>query len=419
MIQFSYLYREMETGVRLFKWASLKMTLFLGVVLALTQCKPDTGKNTADELVEIDVTKNYPRKEFYLQDIAHVEYIPLETNNNTLMRFREDAVVHVSDDYIIAQNYNEGDIFVFDGQGKSKFSFNHKGQGPSEYNVLWNMAFDEKAKEIFVSDLSNPKIHVYDVEGKYKRTLAVSSDLHDFNLYNFDDETLLVYDKTGVFGQGIDDRGYVNKPYLRMSKNDGSIVDSLNIQLPVRLSNAAVWQVGQDGGELQISAMSISIINNRSYGKNFLIADWSADTIYRLTLQNELQPMIVRKPPMQNTDPKIIISNTLITDRFILLGIHAMDYDAIKKGNDISQKQLMYDFTTGETNAYRLKNKDITSSADIMFYSAMTPENTGITIYNTGSLLELDEKGEIRGELKEVLKSLDYEDNPVLMKVKF
>ena len=426
-MQLNYLDREMKTGNRFKKWASLKMAVIFIITLLLLQCKSGSSKQAvgelteklAEELAEIDVTKNYPKKEFYLQDIANVEYIPLETNNNTLMRFRQDAIVHVSDDYIIVQNYNESDIFVFDGQGKSKFSFNHRGQGPSEYNVLWDVAFDEKTKEIFVSDLYNPRIHVYDEEGKYKRTLAVSSDLHDIKLYNFDDETLLVYDETGVFGQGVDDRSYVNKPYLFMSKKDGSIVDSLNIHLPVRLSNAAVLRGEQDGVNLMYS-VSIPIINNLSYGKNYLIADWSADTIYRLTPQKELQPMIVRKPPLQSTNPKILLSNSLVADKFILLGVHVKDDEVLISGRDISQKQLMYNFKTGEINEYKLKNKDISSSTDdVTIYGAITPENTGITMYETGFLFDLDEKGELSGDLKEVLKSLDAEDNPVLVKIKF
>ena len=404
----------METGVRLFKWASLKTTLFLGVVLALTQCKPDTGKNTADELVEIDVTKNYPRKEFYLQDIANVEYIPFETNDNALMG-RSMRVSYVSEYYIIASNYLEGDIFVYDGKGKWKYTFNHIGQGPNEYNRTNSIAFDEKAKEIFVSEWYSviPKILVFAENGEYKRTLPCPPNFWP-NLYNFDDETLFVYDEYGIFAMD----GYSNKPYHFMSKKDGSITDSLNIHLPVRLSNASVWNVEENGQTIPYSR-SYRISYNRSYGKNFLIADWSADTIYRLTPQKELQPMILRTPPMQSTDPKILLSNFLVTDKFILLGVHGMDYDAIRNGNEISQKQLMYDFSTGETNVYRLKNKDITTSTNVMIYDAITPENTGITMYNTGFLFELDGKGELSGDLKEVLKSLDNEDNPVLVKIKF
>ena len=128
MVQYSNLDRGMETGNRFKKWVGLKMTMIFIAVLVLLQCKSGTGKYGAGELAEIDVTQDYPRKEFFLQDIAKVEYIPFETNNNALMG-RSMKVFYVSDDYIIASNYIEGDIFVYSGNGKWKYSFNHRGQG--------------------------------------------------------------------------------------------------------------------------------------------------------------------------------------------------------------------------------------------------------------------------------------------------
>ena len=50
---------------------------------------------------------------------------------------------------------------------------------------------------------------------------------------------------------------------------------------------------------------------------------------------------------------------------------------------------------------------------------AKTPENTGITLYDPTFLLDLDEKGQITGDLKELLKTFNEEDNPVLVKIKF
>ena len=396
------------------KSASLKITVVFLIFLALLQCKSGTGKLGAGELAEIDLIKDYSHKEFYLQDIAKVEYIPFETTDNALMG-RSVKIFYVSDEYIIASNYIEGNIFVYDGKGKLKYSFNHKGQGPEEYTRANSITLDEKAKELFVCEWysSNPKILVYDESGKYKRKLPYPSDFRP-NLYNFDDETLFVYDEYGVFGM----EGYSNKPYLFMSKKDGHFTDSLNINLPVRLSNASVWH-GEENGQQMTYSRIMQISYNRSYGKNFLIADWSADTIYRLTPKKELQPMLVRKPPMLSTNPKILLSNFLATDNFILLGVHNMDYDVIRNGGEISTRQLMYNFKTGDINVYRLKNRDISTSTNVMIMDAITPENTGITMYNSGFLFDLDGKSEIKGDLKELLKTLKEDDNPVLVKIIF
>ena len=386
------------------------------VILQFTQCKQSSATDTG-KLVEIDISKKYPVKEIYLQDIAKVEYIPLETNNSTLIK-PNLMRIYVSDDYIITTNPSDGDIFVFDGKGKSKFSFNHKGQGPTEYNNLFGgIVFDEKAKEIFIFNRfsSSRKIIVYAEDGEFKRTLANTPDIQDIDLYNFDDETLLVYDISGVYDQYISDQIILsNKPYMLMSKKDGSIVDTININLSLRISDAVLWQEGE-----YTYSVSVPINNNRSFGKDYLIADWSSDTIYRLTSQRELQPMFVRKPPVLETEPKILISNFLITEKFILFGVYVMDYNILRKGGNINSKQLMYDFNTGEINEYRFKNKDITTSTDTRIWEAVTPENTGVCMYNADLLFSLDDKGELKGDLKELLKSIDEEDNPILMKIKF
>jgi len=394
----------------------MKKTVFFLALLLLTQCKANRNKQEVGDIVEIDVSRTYPTKELYLQDIAKVEYIPLETNDNTLMKLT-NVRIHVSDDYIITTNRSEGDFFVFDGKGKSKYSFNHRGQGPREYNIMGSFAFDEKAKEIFVFDRysSSRKILVYAEDGEYKRALSGFPDLKDIILYNFDETTLLVYDNSNVLGQGVlEQEIFSNKPYLLLSKDDGSIVDILNIHLPLRVSDAVVWQDGQN-----INLVRIPITNNRSFGKNFLITDWSSDTIYSLTPYRELQPMIVRKPPVQETDPKILISNFLVTDKFILLGVYTMDYQILRNNGNISSKQLMYDFKNGQINEFRLKNRDITSSSSVRMWEATTPENIGVSIYDAFFLFGLDEKNEIKGDLKELLKSLDEEDNPVIMKITF
>ena len=386
------------------------------VVLAFSQCKQGSKR----ELVVIDVTKEYPLKRIYLQDVADIEYIPLGTNDSTLMR-STFARMHVSDNYIVTVNpSSQGDVFVFDGKGNSKFSFNHRGQGPEEYNYIGSFAFDEKAKEMFIFSpySSKPKILVFAEDGKYKRTLTLFSGFKDIKLYNYDDETLLVYDETGVIGAGVlEQNDYSDKPYLFMSKADGSIVDTLNTHLPDRLSNAAVWKDNKD--ENMIHSRAIPITNNRSFGKDFLICDWSSDTIYKLTPQRELQPLIVRTPSLQGTDPKIIISTFLVTDKFLLLGIHHMDYVALRNAGGVDAKQIIYDFETGEINEYRFINRDITTSSSARMWEATVPGNTGVTMYDVPFLFDLNDKEELTGDLKELKNSLDIDDNPVLMKIKF
>jgi hypothetical protein len=372
----------------------------------------DTGKQRAGDLAEINISRTYPERELYLQDIAEVEYIPLETNDNTLIGV--SRTVYVSDNYIIIINVMSGDVLVFDGKGKSKFSFNHKGQSGTEYIYINAIAFDEKAKELFISDRSSavPKFLVYAEDGTFKRSLPIPPDFSPRDMFSFDDATLLVYDEFG-----LNNDQYSNKPYVFISKNDGTVVDTLGIHLPVRVSNRVMIEV-EINGQTGIAPLTIRINNNRSYGKNFLIADWSSDTLYRLTPTKELQPVIVRTPSVQKSDPKIVLSNELITNKYIFFTKAVFDFEAVKKTRSIPTMNLAYDFETGQLNEYKLINKDY-EVGNVGFEEAITPENTGVYRLDVPKLFEADETGKVKGVLKELLKTLDEEDNPVLVKVRF
>jgi hypothetical protein len=390
----------------------MKKTVFFLALLLLTQCKIGSNKQEAGDIAEIDVSQKYPEREVFLQDIAKVEYIPLETNDNTLVSISQ--TVYVSDNYIIVINIREGDILVFDGKGKSKFSFNNKGQSGTEYINLSRIAFDEKAKEIFVSNsfAAEPKFLVYSEDGKFKRSLPYPPNFTPTDIYSFNENTLLVYDT-----YGLNQDNYSAKPYLLIDKNDGNIVDTLDIHLPVRVSNRVPIQVEVDG-QMLTTALTLSISNSRSYGNNFLISDWSSDTIFRLTPQKELQPVLVRKPSVHNSDPKMIISNELITDKYFFFTKAVFDFESAQKSRTFPMMSLMYDFKTMQLNEYKLINKDY-DARNVGFESTITPENTGVYKLDVFRLFDADEAGQLKGELKELLKMLDGDDNPVLVKVSF
>ena len=59
------------------KWI---ITISAILLFALAGCGKD--KQSTDELVTINVSKDYPEKELILQDIMDVEYIALETTDD-------------------------------------------------------------------------------------------------------------------------------------------------------------------------------------------------------------------------------------------------------------------------------------------------------------------------------------------------
>ena len=69
------------------KWI---ITISAILLFALAGCGKD--KQSTNELITVDVTKNYPEKELTLQDFMDVEYIPLETNDEFVTQGKVMAI---------------------------------------------------------------------------------------------------------------------------------------------------------------------------------------------------------------------------------------------------------------------------------------------------------------------------------------
>lgn len=95
------------------------------LLFALAGCGKD--KQSTNELIIVDVTKNYPEKELILQDFMDVEYIPLETNDEFVT---QGKVMAIGAEVILITNWaNDGNLFVFNRKtGKALKKINRKGK---------------------------------------------------------------------------------------------------------------------------------------------------------------------------------------------------------------------------------------------------------------------------------------------------
>ena len=367
------------------------------------------------DLHVIDISKNHPKKEVILQNVADIEYIPLETTDAVLLS-GACQLAYLSDKYVVVWEPMQSDVFIFDRNGKIVTHFNRRGQGNQEYLLMRNVIFDKKNEEIFVFD--NPQIRrilVYTLTGEYKRTLKYSEDYSQINAYNFDDDVFLVYDESDWYQST-----YNKKPYMFMSKKDGSIISALDISLPVRYFNKTVMAVEVNGQTLTTS-LSISVNNNRYYGQHLLIADISSDTIYLLTKNKDLTPLIIRKPSVHSSEPRTVLTHQFATDKFVFLYKITLDLEAAKNNQSIATTELMYEFATGETSEVSFVNDDYPARTwwDPFIYPEISQNNMTATLLQTPNLKTAFEKKQLKGELEKLTATLDVDDNPVLMIVKF
>ena len=359
--------------------------------------------------VKINILKSYPSKTIHLQNIADIEYVPLETKNDVLLDIT-DIISYVSDKYIVIHRRREGDIFIFNRNGQIFSHFNRMGRGSNEYVQKLSVVFDEKSEEIFVFDLS--RILVYSLTGSYKRTLEFASGGTDIAAYNFDNETLLLYDENGVAWND-----FMKKPYLFLSKKDGSIVSTLNITFSTRYSGTSVTYM--DGSKGTMVGIYPRLQSNPNYGEDFVIGDMSSDTIYSLSKKRELVPMVVRTPSVHATEPRTVWTIKLNTDRFILLYITTLDFGAMQRRETRRSKSMMYEFKSGETSMITFVNDDIPFGNWWPTDNVAMPKNMHANLIDATRLVELYKGKQLRGDFGRLVSTLEEDDNPILMIVKF
>ena len=313
----------------------MKAIAFLMLLSVLAGCRVS---NPQTELFEIDISRSHPSKELHIQTVADVEYVALETTGAFLLDSRA-VLSYVSDKYILVWQ-RQGDIFVYNRNGRALHHFNRLGRGPEEYVRISSVFFDEKNEEIFVSTID--QFLVYSLIGEYKRTMRFPEGIRTITAFNFDDETMLIYDETGLRNDT-----YREEPYLLLSKRDGSIISTLEINLPVRYSNS-IAQYDENRQPIGQPVM-ITTPNNRRFGEDFVIADISSDTIFVLAKNKDLTPILVRRPSIHSSSPfKTILTSLFTTDKFIFLWRIALDIAAVMNNQNI-YTSLMYEIETVRT----------------------------------------------------------------------
>lgn len=378
----------------------IKFTSTIILLAFIAGCK-QSGKS--NDLITVDVSKSYPKKELILQDFMDVEYIPLETTDEFLT---QGLVQDVGREYILVKNRNsDGNIFIFDrNTGKGVRKINRQGQGPEEYTRINEIILDESNGEIFVKSQGN-KIVVYDLYGTFKRSLNLDREVS--SVYDYDKSNLICYDMSDYHSKGKDR----NKSYhLIVSKQDGGI--AREIFIPFETINTPL--VAQGDGFVANYSYQIRLSNDK-----FTLIETSADTLYNYAPNGTLRPFVVRTPSVNTMQPEVFLYMGIHTDRYYFMQAVKNVFD-FEKGNGFYSDELMYDKEEKTVFQATVYNGDYTEKRPV----AMTAKSINREIENaTGlsafQLVEIYKKGQLKdGKLKEIASKLDEEDNPVIMLIK-
>ena len=383
-----------------------KTNPFLGIfLLVIAGC--GGRKQSTDDFITVDVTKNYPKKELILQDFMDVEYIPLETNGGFLCQGIVQAIG--KEMILVKNNIRDGDIFIFDRNGKGLRKINRMGQGPEEYINITNIILDEDNGEIFVNDdVQIKRIQVYDLFGKFKRSIKHKEGALYDKMYNYDNDHLICHDRLADDGQ----------IFSIISKKDGSTTNEMQIAVNKEKKSSTITIVQQNGKFI----MGVGLFYNSMilYQNNWILTEHSSDTVYRYLPDGSISPIMLRVPSIRTMNPEVFLFPCILTDRYYFM-------QKFTQGNDegYTTSELVYDKlekTICESIVYNgnyLNKSQVSMMPLSMMQEIANNEVAFWRKIEAYQLIEANEKGYLTGQLKEIAAKLDEEDNPVIMLVKY
>ena len=372
--------------------------LILGtILLILMGCEG----NKSDSLITVDVTADYPKKELILQDFIDVEYVLLETTDEFIVKGK---IADVGKDILVLTNVRQGEILIFDrSTGKGLKKINRRGQGPEEYILPFNVHLNKEEDEMFVNDGPSSKIQVYDLDGNYKRTIPYKQGALVTNLYDYDENHFL---SQNVYSPENESS---TSTFFLLSAQDGSWTD-IEVPYEKRISPIIVKRVA-DG--VYASVPSNSFVS--SYQGDWILSEPSADTIYAHRPNGDLRPFMVRIPSVQTMTPEVFLFPGILTDRYYFMQTVKKECN-FEKDNKMPTVDLIYDKKEKKIYHSIVYNADFDKREEDLSVCALNEEIAFAVSLEALSLIE--EKGKLKGKLREIAAHLKEEDNPVVMLAK-
>ena len=381
----------------------------------------------------IDVSKEYPMEPVSFQEVfGELEYVALETTPECLipdLPGLQSPVVTENDIFI----RSGADIFRFGRDGKFLNRIGHWGRGPGEYLSATQMCVGEATGEVFVHDVLNKGILVYDYDGRHKRTLPTEYNAIMVDMAPLNDSTLLIANGQDSERQPVD-------AFQLISSHDGSLMKSLipahkepnayiaqtDIAIPPPASGIITYHtlpaerspaqrykgtgVGIKLWAKEPFAMLTEDHNIYSTDKGMMLTAFVMDTVYVASEAGELTPRWVKTPsPMSENVPKRRYSRFgFETDRyafFYALGAGDKSGYKVDKSTGVITRTYLYDANIEHVNSPLNK---------IIFPTAINYGRLAMP-YQPMDLIQGLEYNALSGELATLAATLKETDNPVLL----
>ena len=356
------------------------------------------------DVIKFDLTKTYSEQEYVLENIAEVNYLPLETRDDFLVA---GTFAYMDAEQIIIkdQHYLRSQLFFFDRTtGTALSTLNRKGRGGNEYIRIDAFSCDKSAKEIFILDASQKTVLVYGFDHSFKRRFEVYKDCVE--MIEYDNTSLLIYIEQDT----------ISKPFLLISKENGQVMQTLDVTVGKRL-NAMQAQIGKMVTEARMIGVSASLVSSDD---GVLISDWACDTLYHFDFRGVLKPIAIRTPSAHEMKPCQRLHITGDNGRFVFFNSTLLPEMMNSRLIDSEHWRYAYDRQERKIVTPRFMLADDPTGA--VWHGNQWGNQYGAYMMcelKAEKLYAAYRSGKLEGRLNEIAATIKEDDNPVLMTVKF
>ena len=386
----------------------------LAALLLLVAC--GQRADGPSDAILFDATRDYPEKPLWLDEVADITYVPLSSETDSAL-FR-GTLAHVSERTITIHDFPRGIFYLFDRSGRYLSSFNHKGQGPEDYNFLVTAFVDEASGELFAVEKN--WIQVYDKQGDYRRTLRLPDGAWVLEAADGGDETILLVDnqeRASILYAGMVDENAepYEQPFVRISKADGGLVSYITLPKNFLVDLSADFQTA--GISLKVFGPNHRLVSHRD---GFLLTNQETDTIF-LYAHDQLEPRMIHTPAVKGMSEKSFLNgyveagDYLFFEKVIVKAVEnrrppvpSVYYLYDKRENQFYEQSVgMRDF---EGKRIDLTPKIIQPSRDARL---------GCLLLTVDELQTANADGKLSGELKRIVDEMPEDSNDLLMLMRF
>jgi len=389
--------------------------------ITLSSCLPP--KNN-DDLLCIDIRKNYPQKEILLTDIADITYLCLHSSDENylysgaLYTITENAVIVLEG----SRGSKQGNILVFSKEGTPKCHFNCKGNGSGECIFPSRVFYDEATDNLFVVDIGRAStviIQVYSSTGKHKREIRLPQGSSINEIASFDDYSFLVYDDRNRVSLSLSANAlFFPKEniarYYQVSKEDGAVLDYFEM-----LFTPMFFGIDVNGRKVPGSNRRNRLIKST---EGVLLCNPENDTIFLYGRDKSLTPLIHKTPLAVSKNPVTYINNCMDVNRYQFTEVYTLHTEDASQAVfvDFPVKYYMRYKETDEIVHPKFLLSDYIGEEFIISPSMWT-------VYENGCYFNLDlselkqayDENRLSGKLKELVATLAEDDNDVIMMLSF